>query len=206
VYSLWISIDSANGFPFQPVHFLFGITPGLAFGIKEQLLTRLADPTDTPGRVTRYHGVCRHIPDNYRTCTHQRVGADFHATDDGGISPDRTSFSQESRPEFVLAFNEAPGVGHVGEDHGRTEENIIFHPYTVVQGNVVLDFYAMADIDIIVDEHILAKLASAPDYGTWHDVTEMPDFGAGSYARTVVHHAGRVNKEVIFHGFWISWF
>jgi hypothetical protein len=64
----------------------------------------------------------------------------------------------------------------------------------------------MADFDVIVYENVLAKVAALADYRSRHDMAEVPDPGAFSNTRTAVHRAGRVNIEVIFHGFWISRF
>ena len=100
--------------------------------------------------------------------------------------------------ELVSTVNLAAGIDHVGEDHGWTEEDVIFQVHAAVDRDIVLDLDLVSNLGIRSDEHILTDIAVLADASARHNVAEMPNLGAGADFSALVDEAGFM-YEVFTH-------
>src|SRR5215470_2448289 len=82
---------------------------------------------------------------------------------------------------------------NVGENHGRTAEDIVFQLDAGVHGDIVLNLYVVADANTACDVNILAKIASLTDLAIRHDVRKMPDFCSVADGARLIENRRRVD-------------
>lgn len=107
--------------------------------------------------------------DNRRVCTDRGAAAD-------------QGFLIQGMPDHLRTR-----IGNIGQDAGRTEENVVLDGRTGVDGDVILDFYVIPDDHVIRNVAVLAEDAFRTDPGPALDVAEMPDLGAFANFNIIVN-------------------
>ena len=83
-------------------------------------------------------------------------------------------------------------IDHIGENHRRAEEDIVFNDYSIVDRYIILNLYSISDNGVVVDKHVLPNVAALPDPTGRHEVGEMPDLGLiADYGAFIYHSGGR---------------
>ena len=97
---------------------------------------------------------------------------------------------------FVLAsaVHRAPGIPNVGEDAGRSEEDVVVAQHAVVQAHVVLD------LDVASQAHrgghvaSLAQARPCAEARARHDVRKMPNLDVGPEMGAFVDDGGFMDE------------
>ena len=168
----------------------------MAVIIEMELAAGFAHPADNPSGIPDDKSEVRHIFGYDGACADEGKPSDCNTAEDRRVGPEGGAFLDQG---FFVELGAdlgifAPGVGDVGENHGRTAENVIFEGHAFIYGNIVLNFNEIADDDVVPDVDILAENAVAADAGAALDVGKMPDFGAFADLDIVVGAGAFVNK------------
>ena len=88
---------------------------------------------------------------------------------------------------------------YVGEHAGWTAEDIVFQLDTFVNGNIVLDAYAIAYAYAGTDIDVLSQGAILPNHGTLLNVAEMPYSGTGANRYILIDVTALMYKPVLHY-------
>src|SRR5262249_40042939 len=140
-----------------------------------QPLATLAHPSNPSSRNANHQPERGNVRRYYCPGTDERVFADRHSADDGRVGSDARSAPDQRGRVFALPGDVTAGVEHVGEDAGRSAEDIVFQRHAFVDRDVVLDLHVVADPGPGHDDDVLAEVAAFTDLRPGHDVDEVPD-------------------------------
>ena len=73
------------------------------------------------------------------------ISADRDSAKDRGVGTDRGALLDQGRTEFIFPLDERAGVNDICEDTRRPAKNIVLDGHPGINGDVVLDLYAVAD-------------------------------------------------------------
>ncbi len=169
--------------------------------MESQLQSALAVPALYAGGIAVHQRIIGHIAGHHRASTDKAIASEGDTADDGGIRANGGAFFHQGGFVLMLAGHMAARVDDIGEDHRRTEEDIVLDDHAGVERDIVLDLDIVPDDDIGCDEHILPDRAVCTDCGGRHDVGEVPDFGAGADGCAGVDVGGFVGEVVHFLAF-----
>ena len=94
----------------------------------------------------------------------------------------------------------AAGIDHVGKNHRRPAEDVVFQNAAGIYRNVVLNFDIIADHHIRRNHDVLPDIAMGADRGIFHDMRKMPDFCSCADGARLIDIAGFVDEIVLlFH-------
>ena len=136
-----------------------------------------ANPTPDFSRIAINYRMIGDIFSHHRTGADQGVTADGDPADNGSIGPDASPLLDQRRKIIVrrIAGISAAGGLHVGKDHARPTENIVFENDPFVDADIVLYLHVVTDLSIFGDKDILPDLTALTDNSARHDMAEMPD-------------------------------
>ena len=120
-------------------------------------------PACEAGGVAEHEGVVGCVAGDDGAGADEGVAADGGAADDGAVGAKRCTVFHKGGTDLVHLADFRPGVVDVGKDHGRTAEDAVFQGDPFVDGDVVLNFAAVADGDIRPDDHVLPDVAVLAD-------------------------------------------
>ena len=107
-----------------------------------------AHPSMLTSGHTEHEGIVGDIPAYHSAGTDEGVATDRPTADDCGIGTDGGTAPDERALVQRMAVDLGAGVDDIGEDTGRTQEDIILDDDTGVDGNVVLYLDVAANDDI----------------------------------------------------------
>lgn len=157
----------------------------------------LTHPSDLMPRITHHQRVRWHFFRHHSPCANKRIFPNIVAANDCGICTNSCAFPYAGFHVFVLAIHGAAWIENIGENHGRTEKNVVFANHACVDGDVVLNLYIVAENDIIGDKDVLSKDAIFANFSFGHHMAEVPDFGSFADFASFVNDGGRVGEEII---------
>src|SRR5690606_2751806 len=111
-------------------------------------MPRLAHPPRLPCRVAHHQRIVGHRTGHHGARTDKRILANFMATHDRRVGPNGSTLAYVSPGVLRPAVDGAAGIDDIGENHGRTEEHIIFTGDPRIYGDVVLNFDVVAQDDL----------------------------------------------------------
>jgi len=161
-----------------------------------QALAEFAHPACLAGGVADDKGVVGNGFGDNGTGTDEGKPADIVSADDGGVGTDGSALLYKGAGIFAFAVDGRAGIGHIGEDHRRSKENIVFADNTGVYTDVVLYFNIFAKYHLWTHNNVLADVAVFTNDAVGHDVTEVPYFCSGAYLAIFVDDGGGVGEEV----------
>ena len=129
------------------------------------------------------------------TSSDERVAPDGHAGNNRGICTDRAPAPQHGLLIKRVADNLGSRIADVGQNAGRTEENVVFDLRSGVNRHVILNLDVVTDHDTAGNVAVLAENAAFADARTFHDVRVMPYFRARPNFTTLIN-AGRFVSEI----------
>lgn len=156
-----------------------------------------ADPSSLLSRNTYYKCVIRDILCHHSTCCNKSIAPDRNAADDGGIGADGGAATNKSFFIKRVADHLRAGVGDVGQDAGRAEEDVRFDGDAFIDRDIVLDLDVVAYDHVVADVDVLAKDATSAQFCAGLDVGEVPDPSAIANCDIVVDITGFVNEIVL---------
>lgn len=118
------------------------------------------------------------------------------AAQNRGVGADGGAAAHASGAKFVFLFNEGAGIGYVSKDAARPQKNFCLDLDALVNRDVVLHLYAVADAHVFADEDILPEGAIASDARAGRNVDEMPHLGAAADFYVFIDDCGRMNKRL----------
>lgn len=79
--------------------------------------------------------------------------------------------------------------------HARlSPEHVVFQSDSGIERHIILNFHIASDLHPAGHQHILSEIASSPDHGPGHDVSEMPDLGHLANITRLINIARFVHK------------
>jgi len=121
-----------------------------------------------------------------QTADHGCVGAD------AGSPHDQCSFV------FVLPWHAAARVYYVGKHCRGSAKDVILEDDSRVDGDIILNFYVVADDAARRDDYVLAHIAVFSNHGSLHDVAEMPNLCSLADGAGFVYERGFVDEIMLF--------
>jgi len=100
--------------------------------------------------------------------------------------------ADDGRFDAGSAIDGGTGVSDVREHCGGTDEHLGFEGDAIIDGDVVLDPAPVPNLCALGNEDILTEHAPRAHARARHQVTEVPDFGAGADASAPINHGRRV--------------
>jgi len=155
----------------------------------------LAIPALYAGGIAVHQRVIGHIAGHHRAGTDEAIASQGDTANNGGIRANGSAFFHQGGFVLMLAGHMTARVDDIGEDHRRTEEDIVLDDHAGVERDIVLDLDIVPDDDIGCDEHILPDRAVCADFSRRHDVGEVPDFGVVTDLGAFVYIARFVNED-----------
>ena len=165
-----------------------------------QALAEFAHPACLAGGVANDKGVVGDGFGDDGTGTDEGKPSDIVSANDGGVGSDGGSMLYQGSGIFALAVDGRSWVDHIGEDHRRSKENIVFTDHTGVDTDVVLHFNIFAKYHLWTHNNVLADVAVFTYDAVGHDVAEVPYFCSVAYLAIFVDDGGGVGEEFVFHG------
>ena len=156
-------------------------------------------PASYPRRAAIDHGVIGYVAGHDGTRPDEAITAQSHTTNDGRIRTDARTALNQGRGVFILARHMGTRIDHVGEDTGGTTENVVLQHDAGIDRHIVLDFYIVTDGATRRYHHVLPDVAGLTQGASAHDVTKMPNLGAGANIAGLVDIARLVYKKIRFH-------
>jgi len=153
-----------------------------------QALAEFAHPACLAGGVADDKGVVGDGFGDDGTGTDEGKPSDIVAADDGGVGSDGGSMLYQGSCIFAFAVDSRAGIGHIGEDHRRSKENIVFADNTSVDADVVLYFNIFAKYHLWTHNNVLADVAVFTYDAVGHDVTEVPYFCSVAYLASFINN------------------
>src|SRR6185312_5143585 len=98
------------------------------------------------------------------------------------------------RREFLFALYKSARRQYVGKHHTWTAENVILQSNALIDGDIVLNFAAVADRHIWTDHHVLANGATFADAAVTENVAEMPNLRLGPDSYGSIDDRRRMNE------------
>ncbi len=166
---------------------------GFSIRIKIQFIAVGAHPAGLPGRVAGDQGIGRHVAGDHSPGPDKGILPDLDPAEDGGIGADGSPFTDQGFLVFILSFNRAAGVDHIGKDHRRAEKNLVFAGHSGIDADIVLHFDPVTQPHSGHDDHILPQGTILPYDTAGHDMAEMPDARAFSDEGAGVDVGGGMN-------------
>src|SRR5262245_14748096 len=123
----------------------------------------LAHPADTLGRHPRHQCMGRNITCHHGTCGNETVFPEHVATHNRGVGTDGCAAFDQRVLKFAFALDLRARVVDVGEHTRWPAEHTILQSYALIDGDIVLDFYVVADRHLWANHDVLANVAIAPD-------------------------------------------
>src|SRR5260221_3851864 len=150
----------------------------------------MAHPADLPRRIAGDQRMRGNIVGDDRSGGDEAVASQAVSADDGGVRTDRRAAADDGGTEFVFALDIGARIVHVGEDAGRSAENVVPENDALIETYIVLDLAAVPYPDIGPDRHVLADDATAADLRSLENVAEMPDLRSLADFAAVVDPGG----------------
>lgn len=94
-----------------------------------ELNAALAHPAMQAGRVAVAQAVIRDIPGHHCACADKAIIPQGNPAYDRRVRPDGRATLHQCGAVLVLAVNVAARVEHIGENHRRTQEGVVFDSY-----------------------------------------------------------------------------
>ena len=132
---------------------------GDAAGVESEFFSVAAHPTDAACGITDHKGVGGDVFRNDRTCADEAVFAECVSANDGGVGTDGCALFEDCRAVLRFATDRRTRVDDVGEDHTRSEEDIVLAADTRVDGHIVLNLAVAPQHHIGRDNHVLPDIA-----------------------------------------------
>ena len=150
----------------------------------------LTNPTRLPCRNSKHQGVIGNVFGHYRTCSNKGVAPDCSSADNCAISAQSRALFHQGAPVFRLPVDVASGRGHVGEDHGRTAEDVVFQFNAIEERHIVLNLNVIANPHARGHVNVLPKIAFAADSRVRHHVGKVPNLRSLPYLAGFVNEGG----------------
>lgn len=182
----------------QAVSFARGGTYGDTALVEVQFLAVPAYPTDSASGVACHEGVSRYILGYDGTRTDEAVRSEAMPANNGGIGSNGRASMEYRFAVFSLAAHRSTGVYHIGEDHTRSEEDIVLAADSGIDRHIVLYLAVAPQYYLRRDNDILPYIAVLTDDAVRHDVREMPYLGASTDGAIIVHIGRRMDIKLLF--------
>src|SRR5690242_3705836 len=115
--------------------------------IHRQFYPTVAHPADAPSGNTGHERVRQDVPNHGCPGGDESVVTDGDTAHDGGIRAHSGPALDQCALVFGATHHMAARIGDVGEHHRRSAKDVIFQDYSGINGNIVLNFYVVADLD-----------------------------------------------------------
>ena len=122
-----------------------------------------AHPTFLLAGDTDDEGIIGNVLGNDGSGGDEAVAAQGYSADDGGVGTDGGAAANQGLFIKRMAKDLGTRIGDIGQDAGRTEENIIFNFRTGINRYVVLNFYIISNANVVCNIHILSKDTTFPN-------------------------------------------
>ena len=163
--------------------------------IKIKAFAVFTHPADGLGRIAYQQGISWNVFQDNCPCSNKGIGPNADAAQYGSIGSNGNATFHPGFAVLSLAVDGTAWIVHVGEHHRWPQKHIVCTDDPRIQRYVVLHFDIFSQNHPISNKHVLSQNTLFTNYSTWHDMTEMPDFGARSNLGTRVDDGGGMLVE-----------
>jgi len=158
-----------------------------------------AHPGFLAGGIAYHEGIVGDVLGHDAAGSNETVAAQRHPADDRGVRADRGPATDHGLLVEVVPVDLAAGIGDVGQNTGRPQEDVVLNRGSRIDRDVVLNLDVVADDNPTSHIDILPEDAILPNPGPSQYMTKVPDLGASADNGSIIDIRGLV-REVVGSG------